>query len=118
MSDSPVKRRRLGFEGLEQRQMLAGNVSATIDGNGNLLLVGNSGDNHVIVSRGSNANQVVIRGGRSVANNDDTGTLMNGLDTPAIYDNFIGGIVFNLGGGNDRLVVTNFTARGGTSITG
>jgi len=117
LSKSPAKaKRRLGFEGLEQRQMLTGSVTATIDANSNLVLTGGDEDNHVIVSRGTIANQVIIRGGRSVATDSSSGTLMNGLDTPAIYDNVVGGIIFDLGLGNDRLVVTNYTSRG--AITG
>jgi hypothetical protein len=116
MSKSNSKRRRLGFEGLEQRQLLTGDVSASIDANLNLILIGDFVDNHVIVTKGSIANQIVVRGGRVTANDVGTDTLINGLETASTFNNVRGGIIFNLGEGNDRLVITNLAVQG--NITG
>lgn len=106
MSKSMVKQRKLGIEGLEQRQMLAGNVSAGLDVSGNLVLNGDLESNHVVVTKGFFPNQLVVSGGRSVSDNPNSATLINGQATPLTFSTS-GGLVLNMERGDDRVLLTN-----------
>lgn len=100
------KRRRLGLEALEQRQLLAGNVSAGLDVNGNLILNGDLQSNHVVVTKGFFAGQLVVSGGRSISNDPDSATFINGQSTPLTFSTS-GGLLVNMSSGNDRVLLTN-----------
>lgn len=106
--------RRLGFEGLEQRQMLAGNVQAGLDINGNLVLTGDLESNHVVVSRGFFSGQLVVRGGRSDPSDSSTVTLVNG-QTGSLTFNTSGGVVMSMNDGNDRVLLTDVGIIGNVS---
>lgn len=114
MSTSNSCHRRLAFEGLEQRQMLAGDVSVGLDVNGNLVLNGDLGDNHVIIRRGS-FSTLLVTGGRSVPGDASTVTRING-QTGTLSFNTTGGLVVNMDDGNDRVLLTDVGLAG--SITG
>ena len=82
----------LGFERLEDRALLAGNVAASISG-GNLRIVGDSLDNQVLVER-AGATQV-----RLTPLGDTT---VNGSSEPVTLGGFKKGISLNAGSGDDE----------------
>jgi len=107
MSKSKSRRsRHLAFEGLERRQLLAGDVSASLDINGNLVLSGDLNDNHVVVTRGFFSGTLLVTGGRSVPGDSSTVTRINGQTTTQSFSTS-GGLVVNMSDGNDRVLVTN-----------
>jgi hypothetical protein len=109
------RRRPLGFEAFEPRQLLAGNVTAGLDINGNLVLSGDLEDNHVVVTRGFFSNTLLVTGGRSVASNSDTVTRINGQTTTQSFSTS-GGLVFDMSDGNDRVLLTDIGLVG--NVTG
>lgn len=105
MSGISCRRRRLGFEGLERRDLMAGNVTAGINVNGDLFITGDLEDNHVAVYRGF-FGQIIVAGGTS--NGQSSGnTLVNGSANAQAF-NTTGGLVANMSGGDDLVLVTNF----------
>lgn len=98
-------KRRLSFESLEARTMLAGNVTAALDGIGNLSLKGDSKNNVVTVAQASNG-RWVVRG--------LLGTTINGKSVQTYGIN--GGIKANLGNGNDAIAVLRGEIFGELSI--
>lgn len=83
---------QLGFEQLEDRVMLAGNVSAFISG-GNLRINGDSLGNEVLVERA---------GATSVRLTPEAGTTVNGSALPVTLGGFRFGIVLTANGGDDE----------------
>jgi hypothetical protein len=110
-----ANRRRLGFEGLERRELLAGNVSAGLDVNGNLVLTGDLENNHVVVTRAFFSGQLLVNGGRSNPSDPNSATRING-STSSLAFNTTGGIVLDMSDGNDNVLVTNLGVQG--NITG
>jgi hypothetical protein len=107
MSKSNSRRsRHLAFEGLERRQLLAGNVSAGLDVNGNLVLSGDLNDNHVVVTRGFFSGTLLVTGGRSVPGDSSTVTRINGETTTQSFSTS-GGLILNMSDGSDRVLLTN-----------
>lgn len=93
--------------------MLAGNVTASLDGQGNLVITGDSSNNDVVMYRDASG-QVLVVGGR----NDGTlatRTSVNGQFDPVAF-NSDGGLVLNMKDGDDRVLITNFNVQG--KITG
>lgn len=115
MSKPHSRRRRLAFEGLEQRQLLAGNVTAGLDINGNLVLRGDLNDNHVVVTRGFFSGTLLVTGGRSVPGDASTVTRVNGQTSTQSFSTS-GGLVLNMSDGNDRVLLTDVGLTG--SVTG
>jgi hypothetical protein len=108
------RNRRLGFEGLERRELLTGNVNAGLDVNGNLVLSGDLSANAVVVYRGA-FGRMFVQGGRITANDANTRTTVNGQFTGVGFDTS-GGITLNMSDGNDKVLITNFDIQG--NITG
>ncbi|HEX5104684.1 MAG TPA: hypothetical protein VFV87_12775 [Pirellulaceae bacterium] len=102
-SDNFRARRRLFFEPLEERRVLAGNVLAALDFAGNLSLTGDGLDNDVTITFTAD-NTVDITG--------NAGTTIVG---PATGVSVTGSIRASLLGGNDDLTVVggNFDLLGG-----
>jgi hypothetical protein len=88
----PRRFAQLGFEQLEDRALLAGNVAASIS-SGNLRLVGDSLDNQVLVERA---------GARQVRLTPLEGTTVNGSTAPVTLGGFRRGIGLAAGDGNDE----------------
>ena len=111
----------LGVEALENRQMLAGNVTATITGAGDLVVRGDSADNTVAVELDSFGNVTVT--GYDGTTVDDTNlsstqlsgniriTLLGGDDNVAIYgsdyDVPVDNISIVTGSGDDQALIAN-----------
>jgi hypothetical protein len=103
MPHSP-RTRRLGLETLERREMLAGNVSATVS-LGQLTLTGNFEDNAIVLWRGPNPGQVVVAGAKDSAGGD---TLVNGRTAPVTLSG-VNRIYADLRSGQDRILITNLS---------
>jgi len=88
---------RLGFEALERRAMLAGDVDVVIDG-GDLVITGDDNDNHVIIEGG-------LLGAVTITGAD--GTTINGSATPLVIPGGFDSIVADLKAGDDTLEINN-----------
>ncbi|QDU25145.1 hypothetical protein ETAA8_02070 [Anatilimnocola aggregata] len=87
----------LAVEALEQRAMMAGNVTATV-AKGVLVIRGDDAANEIIVGKGPTANSFTIT--------PAAGTTINSL-TPALTLTGITKLDIRLNGGNDRLGIGN-----------
>ena len=97
--------KRLGIERLENRELMAGNVTAAVQG-GFLVVTGDTADNGVTIDyiQATNSYQVI-----GTTPSGGTATTINGLDTsvPAnaqIFTNVTKGLKVTLNAGNDNLV--------------
>ena len=112
----------LGVESLEHRRMLAGNVSATINSSGDLVIRGDSADNEMLVSVDSSGNvQIESIDGTT---DFDRGNLATSRMTGDIRIDTLGGadrveltatglppvdqVTIRMGSGDDYLRVRNF----------
>jgi hypothetical protein len=97
------KATKLRVESLESRQMMAGDVTASLSG-GNLYLTEAAGqagqENSVVISQLSDG-QIRVSGNAQISN-DNVSSLVNGH----AYQDFTvpGGLFVNFGGGNDRVI--------------
>jgi hypothetical protein len=92
--------RRYGFEGLEARELMAGNVDITLQ-SGNLLLTGDNLGNGVQVRQISD-NKFAIVGIKQAGAN----TTINGAGFQ-IVSGVTGNVTFNMNGGNDQIDITD-----------
>jgi hypothetical protein len=107
------RRRTLGFEALEHRRVMAGNVSAYLfPGTGQLNIAGDALANAVEVSGTGVAGQVLIT---PVAN---SGTTVNGSAAPVLLNGVTGGLAVNMNQGNDEITVKDFAFNGDGLIDG
>jgi hypothetical protein len=104
MSRSLSRPRRLGLETLERRDLLAGNVIATVDAEGQLLLRGDWQQNVVIGWSGVVENRVVLSGGKDYAGRP---TLLNGSLLPQPFDGVITIRAEMYGPSTNRVLLTN-----------
>lgn len=95
--------RRLSLETLERREVLAGNVTASVATNGQLTLTGNYQDNAVVVWQGGEPGQVVVAGAKDYAGGN---TLVNGSAEPVTLSG-VTAIKTDFRDGRDRLLITN-----------
>jgi hypothetical protein len=96
--------RRLGFESLERREMLAGNISASVNASGQLLLRGDWQDNVFIASKGAVEGRIVVSGGKDYAGRN---TAVNGSFQPQVFEGVTHFKLEMYGPGNDRALFTN-----------
>jgi hypothetical protein len=95
--------RRIAVERLESRAMLAGNVSAFVDGGGNLIVRGNNGDNGVLISQVDDGEYAVIgfdfgSGATNINGSANGAVVLTGVT---------GDVNVDLRGGNDALAIGN-----------
>jgi hypothetical protein len=90
MSPHSCRGRQCAFESLEDRWLLAGNVTAQIV-KGNLVIKGDSSDNQITITAAA------VTG---------VGTTVNGVAAFTIPSTFAGGIKMNLKGGNDTATLS------------
>ena len=95
-----LRHRPLFLEGLEQRAMLAGNVTAAVRG-GTLFVRGNGEDNAVVIQQ-TGANRFTVVGAAA------SDTTINGrAEGTAFVANGVRNFDIDLGGGDDSLGVSN-----------
>ncbi|HEY2416044.1 MAG TPA: hypothetical protein VGI40_27630, partial [Pirellulaceae bacterium] len=106
--------RKCKFESLENRQMMAGDVVASVHA-GTLFIKGDNLSNGITITAGAIPNQVIITG-TTVAG---SGTTVNGLtNTPVAVNNVTKSMKINMQAGNDVVTVNNLTVNGSTKIKG
>ena len=94
--------RKLELENLENRQLLAGDITTQIV-DGNLVVSGDELDNHVHISSGENPGEYVLRG---LPDGNGTATFVDGVEgVPVLIEGVSGGVVVDLGDGNDGVTV-------------
>lgn len=108
-----ASRRKLGFEFLERREVLSGNVTATIQ-DGNLVITGDAANNNIVISGGA-VGEVVVAGGSDAG--VGTETMVNSGLTAVALTGFTGDILIDMRGGNDRVLITSIAAPGVISAT-
>jgi hypothetical protein len=107
---SAFARRHLFLECLEDRQLLAGNVSAALDA-GALVVTGDDVGNNLVISAGPNAGEVTVSGGK-IAGQAASETTVNGSLAPVTLPGFGGEIRLQLQGGDDQVLITNLRMEG------
>ncbi len=95
---------RLGVENLEDRRLLAGNITATFLG-GSLVLRGDAADNAITVSQPA-PNKVTLIG----KTNSGSATTINGSAGPVVFTGILQSIDADLKAGNDQFLVGNNSA--------
>lgn len=106
--------RKCKFESLENRQMMAGDVFASVHA-GTLTIKGDNLSNGIIITAGANPNEVVVTG----INLAGSGTAVNGLvNTPVTLVNVTKNIKVSMARGNDSVAVNNLTVNGDLKMRG
>ena len=104
--------RKCKFESLENRQMMAGDVSASVHA-GTLFIKGDNLSNGITITAGAIPNQVIITG-TTIAG---AGTTVNGItNLPVAVNNVTMGMKINMKGGNDTVTINNLTLNGTAKI--
>jgi len=98
-------RRKLAFESLESRRVLAGNVMAVVDGAGDLVITGNNASNHIkitpyVLEGVVQANAYVIE-----SRLPGSPTNINGQATPVVVQNVTNNVLISMARGNDSVEV-------------
>jgi hypothetical protein len=105
-----VKRtgRRLFTERLERRELLAGDVSVSVV-SGDLVVTGDAADNYLFIWQDGSGDWVVSGGRQLVSGAPQTGTetLINSLSGAQTFSGVTGGLMINLGLGNDQVEISN-----------
>jgi hypothetical protein len=93
-------RHKLGFDLLEQRELLAGDVTVAVTGAGDLQVTGDAAGHGVAITRGHNAGQFVIA-------RTDGSTLINGSAAPFTASGVMHNFNIDLGAGKNSLNLVN-----------
>src|SRR6188508_563541 len=97
--------RRCLFESLEDRRLLAGDVTARIS-HGNVVIKGDNFANGIAITAGASAGQIVITG----VNAGGSATRVNGTSNGAItLSGFTGKLTIKMKSGDDRVSITGIT---------
>ncbi len=97
-------RSRRGFESLESRRVLAGNVFVEVNDGGDLVVTGDDSNNYVIIEGTGVDGQYVVTG------DDGTNVFFNGTQQPGatvVVSNANGSIIVDLNAGDDTLEMNN-----------
>jgi hypothetical protein len=106
--------RKCKFESLENRQMMAGDVMASVHA-GTLFIKGDNLSNGITITAGAIPNQVIITG-TTVAG---SGTTVNGItNAPVAVNNVTKDVKIKLLAGNDSVTVNNLTVMGTLKFNG
>ena len=97
-------------EPLEKRQMLAGDVTASVSG-GVLTITGDNVSNNIAISAGANAGEVVVSGATTTGT-DEGNTLVNGQADAVTFTGVTDDIVVQMNEGFDKVVVTDLDIAG------
>src|SRR5262245_32472008 len=95
--------RKVGFESLEGRQMMAGNVLVSVS-NGDLIVTGDTQENQIQIIQ-ARQNGVPTAGRYWIA--PQNGTLINGQASGQYVNNVTRDMRINLGDANDRLTLSD-----------
>jgi Planctomycete extracellular len=106
--------RRCRFESLEDRQMMAGDVTAQLV-HGNLVVKGDNFDNAITITAGVNPFEFVVTG---VPDNNGLATTVNGTSTPVTIPGVTKGLKLNMHRGNDNVTLTGVTFQGSVTLKG
>jgi hypothetical protein len=98
------RNRPLGFESLEQRQMLAGNITASVSEGGQLLLRGDWQQNEFIAWKGVVEGRVIVSGGKDYSGRN---TAVNGSFAPQVFDGVTNIRADMYGANTNRALFTN-----------
>ncbi len=105
-------RRRLRVETLEQKKLLAGDVTAELV-EGHLIVSGDEMDNQVAVRSGEMPGQFVVVG---LTGPDGEQTTVNGSQDPVVVNEVRRNVVVRMGDGDDVLRLANARIRGNALI--
>ncbi|MEX2142798.1 MAG: hypothetical protein WD894_26315 [Pirellulales bacterium] len=109
--------RKLGFESLEGRRLMAGDVQVFVyPTTGELNLVGDSSANAVDVRGTGNPGEVLITPLTDQATGQQT--TIDGSAAPLVMSGVTGGLAANMFAGNDEFYLKDFAFGGGGWITG
>jgi hypothetical protein len=103
-----LRARRLNFERLEDRHMLAGDVTAFVNGAGDAIVSGDGLNNDIAIRSGANPGELTIEG---------IGTRVNGGPNDTLTG-FSGDLVVALGPGNNRLSLRTLALGPGQDFRG
>jgi hypothetical protein len=95
-----LTRHKLGFDLLEQRELLAGDVTVAVSGAGDLQVTGDAAGNGIAIYRGQQAGQFVVA-------RTDGSTLINGSTAPFVATGVTHDFNIDLGDGNNLLNMFN-----------
>jgi hypothetical protein len=103
---SGILRNKLGFESLESKQMLAGDVLVSLI-NGNLLIGGDAEANSLVITAGEEEGTLVIQGldGTKVQFADADPTAPPTPETGLVVEDVRGHVRISLGDGDDMLAI-------------
>jgi hypothetical protein len=105
---------RCRFELLESRQLLAGDVAATIR-NGDLVIKGDDFTNGITITAGATAGTVVVTG----VNAGGSATNVNGVSNGAVtLSGFTDDLKISMKGGDDVVSITDLEVSGNVKIKG
>jgi hypothetical protein len=96
------------IESLEFRKLLSGNVTVTADANLNAQIVGDKGNNQIVITLNSGGGYLIT---------GLKGTKVNGSPAVSINTQSAMNITVNLGAGNDRITFDGSAASGGAFAT-
>jgi hypothetical protein len=106
--------RKCKFESLENRQLMAGDVMASVHA-GTLFIKGDNLSNGITITAGAIPNQVIITG-TTVAG---SGTTVNGItNAPVAVNNVTMDMKISMKSGNDVVTIHNLTVNGTTKFKG
>src|SRR5262249_3150905 len=108
------KGRSCKFESLEQRNLLAGDVTASIV-HGDLVIKGDDLANGITITAGTNAGTVVITGVDAGGSSTTVNGTANGTVT---LSGFTDDLKINMNGGDDTVSITELDVPGKVKIKG